>query len=93
MRERQHPTRPLILEIERRGTPKRRQQRIARERTGRHVDEPLRELERLRPLVAIQAEHEVGLHVRDVAHDHVHVIRDLLHLLHPFARPRPALVV
>ena len=43
----------------------------------------LDQLERLFSLVRVQPQDEIRLNVGDVLHDHVHVGRDLLHLVEP----------
>ena len=82
-REREHPAGALVIQIHRRRPAEGREQRVRRERARRQIDELLGQLERLRPHVAIQPHHEVGLDVGDVAQDHVHVLGDLQDLVHP----------
>src|SRR5947208_10229194 len=91
-RERQYAIGALVLEIERRRAPERRQQRIPRKRTWRAIDEPLGQLERLGPGVRVEAKDEVGLHVGDVPQDHVDVVGDLLDLAETFHLPGLRLV-
>src|SRR5205823_7707772 len=84
-RKRQHPALALELQVERRRAAERRQQGVARERTWREVDEPLGELEWFRPLIAVETEDEVRLHVRHVLQDQPDVLGDPLYFLDTLA--------
>src|SRR3990170_8674650 len=57
----------LVFEVYGGRLPERGQERESRESRGRHIHEFLCQLERLGPLVAIEAEDEVSLYVRHVA--------------------------
>ncbi len=81
--KRQHPTVPLKLQIQRGRLPEGRQQGVAGERRRRPIDEPLREIERLLTRIDVHTQHEVGLYVRDVPQDEVHMVRNLADLFHP----------
>ena len=86
-RERQHPPRPLVLEVA--SAPRGRRPRAAsrpgtRRAPGRGISWSARTARAPRP---IQAEDEVGLDVGDVAEDQVHVLR---HLRAPCPSPSAA---
>src|SRR5215831_3154671 len=87
-RKGQYAIGPLVFEVERSGAPERRQQRIAWKGARRKIDEQLGQLERFRPLVAVEPEHEVRLDVRHVSQDHVYVFGYLPHLVHSFVLAR-----
>src|SRR5689334_15437870 len=90
-REWQHAAGALQLKIDRRGLAVGREQREGRIDAGGKVEEALGQLEWLVALVAVQPEDEVGLNVRDIAHDEIYVIGHSAHLVEPHRRPGPRL--
>src|SRR5262245_49019993 len=91
-RESQDPAVSLKLQVEGRRLPEGGQKGIPRECARRELHEALGELERLLALVAVQAQNEVGLNVRNVFQDQVHVLRYRAHLVHAADAPGTCLV-
>jgi hypothetical protein len=91
-REWKHAIGPLVLEVQGRCPPERGEKRITGERPGSHVHEAFRQFEGLRPLVRVEPEHEVGLHVGDIFQDQVDVLGDLADFVHSLELASPGLV-
>src|SRR3990172_2073 len=82
-RKGQHAVCPLVTEIECRGPAERGEQRIGRKRARRHLQESFREFKGFRPFVAIQPQYEVGLYVRYVPQNQIHVFGYMPDFVHP----------
>ena len=80
--ERQDSIFALVVQVERRGAAKRRQQRVAGKCAGSQIEKPLGQLEWLRTVVGIKAKDEVGLYVGDVTQNQVHVVGYLANFVH-----------